>query len=213
MDCFDCSARAKLTDGLMVCPCALWHCIRSPYPSPVHWRSRLCAGTGRRSPMTKSLPSTAGLATCNLSCDIIRVATPGSGPRLAMAFYRSCADRDERIRCVAVDLRPYTAATRRAPARRRPRRLPRRRSPLPPRRSARDTPRMLTAVLSPDSALKSTPFPHAFPLSEPKSRKTQRSAPPGGQGYRCRVRAIPWTWVRFVHSPLLLWYGSPASSR
>ena len=74
------------------------------------------------------------------------------------------------------------------------------------RRPARSA---LSAVLSPDSALKSTPFP----LSEPKSRKTQRSAPPGGQGYRCRVRAIPWTWVRFVHSPLLLRYGSPASSR
>ena len=40
------------------------------------------------------------------------------------------------------------------------------------RRPARSA---LSAVLSPDSALKSTPFP----LSEPKNRKTQRSAPPG----------------------------------
>ena len=79
-------------------------------------------------------------------------------------------------------------------------------TPAPPEapRPARSA---LSAVLSPDSALKSTPFP----LSEPKSRKTQRSAPPGIPVPG--ARAIPWTWVRFVHSPLLLWYGSPASSR
>ena len=87
-----------------------------------------------------------------------------------------------------------------------PRRESRRPTPAPPEapRPARSA---LSAVLSPDSALKSTPFP----ISEPKSRKTQRSAPPGIPVPG--ARAIPWTWVRFVHSPLLLWYGSPASSR
>lgn len=161
----DCSARAKLTDGLMVCPCALWHCIRSPYPSPVHWRSRLCAGTGRRSPYRLTEPCAEHGVNLILNlrsfCDI-RV-DPGPAPRVGILSFVRGSRREETVcRCRFTPLHRRDRST--ADAGTRPR------GPAPPRSRSG-----LTDVLSPDSALKRTPFP----LSEPKNRKTQRSAPPG----------------------------------
>ena len=83
-----------------------------------------------------------------------------------------------------------------------------RRPPSPSPEAPRPARSALSAVLSPDSALKSTPFP----LSEPKVEKHNAAR---RQGYRCRVRAIPWTWVATLRTQPTPthWYGSPASSR